>query len=544
MPSKSGTDEKKKALFRACFCVYGFYRLHRFGYCRKCPNKGFTCINETLNLAKGFYWTWDTKGHGEDYHGIKSTQRKEAYINFTRNIKTTDGSHDRKFNFFLEEWIPPAYACPVATSCKGYIDSECENGYEGPLCAVCTSGYHRLISRCKRCPTIPWIAGQLVTAVSVLIIFAIVIMRDQRRDQEERTITDIVLARAKIVITFYQVASITVESFSYISWPIALITIQQYVKLIHLNLLQIVPLHCISNAIRIDSQKRVIFFVCFNVITVLTVVLYYHLKKFYFRYQTAGSQYQIRLSLSKLKERCWRNGTLILFVAYPTTSLEILQILPIACHRICSDRNEAFCNKYLTADYSINCNSASYKRSVPFFYLAASYVVVYPVVLFAFLFKCTRKKAFSGIANSLHGNEIKTGLRFLYENYTDSCWFWEMIEIGRKLLFTMAIVFADTESRSYLAFLVVTSGLYTVLVASYKPIKDTFEYWLQISSLLASLANLFVGMLLKIPLDETHAAVVKESDSVAVTVLIFAANVAVIAIIIGEKQFLGLHLKL
>ena len=107
-----------------------------------------------------------------------------------------------------------------------------------------------------------------------------------------------------------------------------------------------------------------------------------------------------------------------------------------------------------------------------------------------------------------------------------------MIEIGRKLLFTLAIVLANTEIRSYLALLVITSGLYAVLVTSYKPISDTFEYWLQLASLMASLANLIVGMLLKI--DVIDSAIVKETDSVAVTVLMVAANVSVIAIVAGE----------
>ena len=545
LPSNTGTDEKRKALFRACFCISGFYRLDRFGHCKKCPNKGFTCNDESLNLAMGFFWTWELfqqqnnssdigQMSEEHFRFSLSTYRKTSYINFTTNIKTTDGSHDINFNQFQEMWIPLAYACPIYAACIGGINSECASGYEGPLCAVCSSGYHCLISRCNKCPTTAWIVIQLVITALTFAIFVALIMKDRKKNKDQRSITDIVLARAKIVITFYQITSISVESFSYIQWPSAMIKLQQYVKLIQLNLFQIAHVHCFKYTLRINSQNRVIFYICLNVVTVLAVVLYFHLRKAYLKRQQLITQYQLNMSLSKLKERCWRNVFLILFVIYPSTSLEILQILPFACHKLCSFKESTSCNRYLKADYTINCDSENYKKNIPFFYLSPSYVIFFPMVMLALLFKYTRTTTENSAkeTKNQHGDEIQKGLSFLYENYTPNCWFWEMIEIGRKLLFTLAIVLANTESRSYLALLVITSGLYAVLVTSYKPISDTFEYWLQLASLMASLANLIVGMLLKI--EVIDSAIVKETDSAAVTVLMVAANVSVIAIVAGE----------
>ena len=190
-----------------------------------------------LNLAMGFFWTWelfqqqnnssDIGQMSEEHFGFPlSTYRKTSYINFTTNIKTTDGSHDINFNQFQEKWIPLAYACPIYAACTGGINSKCASGYEGPLCAVCSLGYHRLISRCKKCPTTAWIFIQLVITALTFAIFVALIMKDRKKNKDQRSITDIVLARAKIVITFYQITSISVEIFSYIQWPSAMIKLQ------------------------------------------------------------------------------------------------------------------------------------------------------------------------------------------------------------------------------------------------------------------------------------------------------------------------------
>ena len=100
-------------------------------------------------------------------------------------------------------------------------------------------------------------------------------------------------------------------------------------------------------------------------------------------------------------------------------------------------------------------------------------------------------------------------------------------------MLTSAILLANTESRSYLLFLSVSSGLYTVLFAGYKPIENAFEYWLQMASLMASWANLMAGLLLKIPENELSVVQTK-FDSVGVTVLMISTNVFVVAMVVGE----------
>ena len=41
------------------------------------------------------------------------------------------------------------------------------------------------------------------------------------------------------------------------------------------------------------------------------------------------------------------------------------------------------------------------------------------------------------------------GLRFLFENYKDNCWFWELVEMTRKLIPTSGLILISGESRAY-----------------------------------------------------------------------------------------------
>jgi hypothetical protein len=77
------------------------------------------------------------------------------------------------------------------------------------------------------------------------------------------------------------------------------------------------------------------------------------------------------------------------------------------------------------------------------------------------------------------------------------------------------------------------SGLYSVLFALHKPIEDSFEHWLQLVSLMASSVNFTIGMLMKIPQEDTSSDVNK-TDELAITILLMTANIAVVAIVAGK----------
>ena len=183
---------------------------------------------------------------------------KEQYEVFKTNLLISSRSYKTpKF----ENVIPVAYACPIEDSCLGGMTAECSKGYTGPLCAVCNKGYYKVISQCRRCPSLPWIIAQIFLVVFIVgLIIAIIVWEKKRNARtSSRSLADLFLARLKIVIGFYQVSSSTFDAFSYIHWPSTVRTLMDYAKMVQLNLFQLVPLSCIKDTIKTDAYLKFLF---------------------------------------------------------------------------------------------------------------------------------------------------------------------------------------------------------------------------------------------------------------------------------------------
>ena len=97
------------------------------------------------------------------------------------------------------------------------MNSSCEAGYEGPLCAVCSDGYYKKLKKCKLCPTKGWMIGQLVIIVAlVMLLVILVVWRSKKNYKNEagRSFLDKVLGKVKVVIGFYQELFGIMEAFS------------------------------------------------------------------------------------------------------------------------------------------------------------------------------------------------------------------------------------------------------------------------------------------------------------------------------------------
>lgn len=519
----AGTELNKFAGFRACSCLEEYYRLNRFEGCYICT-KGYTCTNETIDLAPGFYWIWSSK-------------MVDEYRTFSAQLQITDKDYDPKHIRFKGS-IPIAYACPVAGSCNGGLNSQCKEGHEGPLCAICAKGYFQFLSNCEKCPTIPWIIGQIILILVVFTFLLFVILRDKKdKNQNERTLTDIILARLKIVIGFYQVSSSTFDSLSYISWPGPLLELMKYAKMIQLNLLQILPPSCVTNSIHTNAYTHFLISIGFCAAVVFCCLIFLFLKRMQINRNNTLSVSAKNDKMLNAKVQSYRCLFLVLFITFPSTCSQIFKILPESCHELCSHSNSQ-CRSYLRADYSIECDDATHRIYGNFSRVALLYTFIFPLFLLVIL-----KRARDAQMKEKHENSfpVLQGTKFLYENYSPSCWYWEILELMRKILVSLFLILLQVESRMGLGVTVILSGLYTVAFALYKPIEDKYEHWLQMVSLLASSVNFTVGMLLKIPMEEKSSSISSETDALMVTIVLMAANVIVIGLIAGENKLNSLQ---
>ena len=177
----TGTETDFFAGYRACKCLEGFYRTDMFGVCRKCGLQGgLACQDDYASLKSGYWWEWRNKTHIYRY--------KEFIRNLLASVPAL-GPDDVQYPYA----IPTPYMCPRKESCKGGLESQCEKGYEGPLCAVCSSGYFKQLQTCKQCPTKKWMIGQLTIVGCVLMaIVAFLAWSSKRKvkNTQEHTFLD------------------------------------------------------------------------------------------------------------------------------------------------------------------------------------------------------------------------------------------------------------------------------------------------------------------------------------------------------------------
>ena len=134
--------------------------------------------------------------------------------------------------------------------------------------------------------------------------------------------------------------------------------------------------------------------------------------------------------------------------------------------------------------------------------------------------------------------ELVTGLRFLFENYNSRAWYWEFIEMFRKVILTSALIFLGGESRAYVGLAFLTSGAYAMLFALVSPMADPFENKLMASSLSVTFVNLAIGAVSRIPQENTPSSIDPYLDNITFNILVFGANTLVISLLVGNYWFI------
>lgn len=522
-----GTDTNSFAGFRACRCLTGFYRTHLFKSCQPCQQDGLRCVNDFATLKPGFWWKW----YNDIFKGL--------YRNFTLNLRSSKPSFER----YIVEYpfsMPIPHECPRRESCLGGLDSTCENGYEGPLCEVCSQGYYKRLQTCRKCPSNAWMAGQLTITIVLLVILVVVVVWTsikKNKQSKQRQLVDIILARLKIIIGFYQVTFGLLEAFSFIKWPDSLAAIAKYSEMLQLNVLQIAPLHCLLPQLKVDAFGSLFAILAMNAAAIFFALVAYLARKFMILKNRQLDDEPKASQISQTKELVYRNLFFFLFVTYLSTCSKNANVLPLACREICHDDTDFHCFKYLKSDFTVECGGPRYKRLVIVAYCAIVYIVGLPLASYIVLWRNQRKIKASENDSRQHqnsNNEIAAGMRFLSENYNASSWYWELVETIRKVILTSGLILVGGESRAYVGLACVVSGLYGMFFAYVSPVEDRFENKLMLISLAVTFVNLGIGAVSKIPKENVPASIDPYVDSVMFKILVIGANTLVIGLLVGK----------
>ena len=113
--------------------------------CRECPRAGATCRNGRLTLHKDFYPASSAYMRGNAHNHQSPPLMSEATILYRCDVK---GS------------------CLVSNHSALYF---CAQGYEGPLCGVCSDGYAKTGLYCSECWP-QWVSSAVISMAVILIL--------------------------------------------------------------------------------------------------------------------------------------------------------------------------------------------------------------------------------------------------------------------------------------------------------------------------------------------------------------------------------------
>ena len=431
--------------------------------------------------------------------------------------------------------------CPMEGSCKGGLDSLCKNGYKGPLCGVCSSGYYKQLQTCKKCPSKKLMVGQLsIIAVMLLITVAVLVWTSKKKIKKDRdcSVIDMFLSKLKIVIGFYQVTYGVLEAFSYIKWPDSLQVIGEYSEIFQLNILQIAPAHCLFLGLPSDAFGNLFAMMAINATVFGLSFVTYEVRRMIILRTEIMDEETKSLEISQTKELVSKNLFFFLYVTYLSTCSKTANVLPFACRSICRDEKEDICNKYLKADYSVKCDVPTYNKMVIVAYVSCVYLVALPAASLVALWKQRRAALATTAAKPYQhpgpSTEMVTALGFLFENYKPGSWYWELVEMSRKVILTSGLILVGQESRSYIGLAWVMAGMYGVLFSWIKPIEDVNENRLMTVSLAVTVVNLGIGAVSKIPAENISGSEDPYVDAVVFKILVFLVNTLVIGLVVGK----------
>jgi len=341
-------------------------------------------------------------------------------------------------------------------------------------------------------------------------------------------------SKLKIVIGFYQVTNGLLEAFSYIKWPGSLEVIAKYSGILQMNLFQITPVNCLSPGLHLDAFGDLCLIMSLNFAVIGTFGVVYGMYKLIILKNQNLDDEEKSNRISQTKEFVYKNLFFFMYVTYLSTCSKTASVLPFACRELCRDEKEELCKAYLKADYSVQCQVAKYNYLLIVTYISTAYITALPAASFIVLWRKRRLALASTNRDTGSSTEMITGLGFLFENYQPRSWYWELVEMSRKVILTSVLFLVGQENRSYIGLAWVVAGMYGIVFCWVKPIQYAFENRLMSTSLAVTVFNLGIGAVSRIPAENIPGLIDRDTEAVTFKILIIGANTLVIGQLAGK----------
>ena len=549
-----GTDTSVQAGYRACPCLDGFSRTNRFGACSDCTElEGIVCAADSRIVQPGFWWYFSSK------------ESETNYVTFVNDLQDPIGDileYDGEF--------PTTYRCTRAEACLGghggaYLESNvmtsgsCQAGFGGPKCSLCEASYYGWYGTCKECPDASRATASAVVIVLIMAAALMLALRKNASSVSEAFTEDSdidggsdccgskmpdcslkeccpaaagcldqtggglrFMTALKIIFGHFQVTGAIKTMFSAVSWPG---NYQSFVAIFEVAstnpLVWILP-SCINS--KLDTNVYFDFTVTalIPIFALAGIIVYVFVR-------TTQNKNAAETSAISLKNFC-----LVFFFVYPIIGSTAFRILT-APTELCTGGGSE-CKHYLPTDYSVDTDLELHSK-MKRLSLAAIFIYSFgaPLVLLSYMgyLRGSIQNVIDGTATFANsGQALLLGLGFAYDDYKPKFWYWEVVEMLRKLfLCAVIMVIPDPNVQMFygagLAILSLCLHIYCL------PYRNPRENLLAALSLSAIVLTIIIGWLLWSIELESRANVVGAINSSSSTVAGVFLIIILVAVILS-----------
>ncbi|PIK40315.1 hypothetical protein BSL78_22843 [Apostichopus japonicus] len=279
------------------------------------------------------------------------------------------------------------------------LEGNCARGYTGWLCSTCAKGYFSVFGFCRSCPKSIWaLLAEVVAIIVVIGCFVGFVAYTYSREVNDgrRSIVDVVLARGKIVIGFYQVMGEFWESLNGVYWQTIFKTLSQWLDILQLNVSNVViKPSCFFPNFRLTPYVEFIIGVSTPVIILALSITILLAKRIYLLLKNRKGRSNIEESeTTHTRDKVFLLSLLALYITYPSTCNSIFALYRPVCQTFYLDENKEMTVALLRPEFSINCSTEVHRRYEISAYVMSSYVVAFPGVLLYLLWKFSEGKLY------------------------------------------------------------------------------------------------------------------------------------------------------
>ena len=282
----------------------------------------------------------------------------------------------------------------------------------------------------------------------------------------------------RVLLGYMQITSALDVTFD-IPWPKEFVDLLADMKSINIDFLSLLPNMPTVDPCDFQGTYLYSFYMHMGTLPLLVIVISLSAVSCYVIHRF--TKRRCGPNLSGIVEKCVKTLIFTIFLMYPGLVNRIFRVFK--CHYF-DDKGE-----WLLADLSIPCHTGDHQQTVPWaIVFIGVYVLGIPLLSTAILYR-HRKKLWDP-----NHPELRRIYGSLFQYYRPEFWYFEAIEMTKKMLLTGAMVLVAPGSSAQVMIGILIAVVYLVILLYFKPFQDKKDQLLQMYSTVQVQLTLIVGM--------------------------------------------------